>query len=102
MRIPAFMLPQKCTIEAFLGNTAYGPKYDVPKEESCRFEPKNQLVRDREGNEVASNARVFFFPEANVTPESKVTFNQKDYTVIDAAPQTGPFGETHHIEAVLR
>lgn len=102
MRIPAYALPQSSMVEAFLGNNAYGPTYDTPKQEKCRFEPKNKLVRDREGNELVSNGTVFFFPEANVPPESRVTIEEKQYTVIDSAPQTGPFGKTHHIEAVLR
>lgn len=97
------MLRQTGTVEPYQGHGAYGPVYGAPVELVCRIEPKRRMVRNRQGQEVVSDATVFLEPgtEQTVTPESRFTWAGRTYTVLEVRPYPGPNGETHHVEALL-
>lgn len=101
MRIPRWLLRQTVSVERYRGSGAYGPVYDPPVDIRCRIEPKRQLVRDREGNEVVAEARLFAEPTVELGPEDRVTWDGRAYTVIEARKVYG-LREPSHVEAVLR
>lgn len=103
MRIPDWLLRQTVTLEPYRGESAYGPVYGDPVELRCRIEARRRLVRDRQGREVVADAQAWFAPEAEVTitPESRLTWAGRTYTVLEARPMPGPNGRTHHVEVML-
>lgn len=102
MRLPGWLLQQQVTVETYRGESAYGPLYDPPVAIRCRHESKRQLVRDRTGQEVVSESRLFAFPEAALTPESRVSVDGHTTTVLTVARHGGAHGETVYLEAALR
>jgi hypothetical protein len=101
MRIPSFLMRQKVEIKPFLGSGAYGPIYGDPYQIKCRIESKRSLVRDREGNEVVSEARVYFPHNISLETESSVTWNSREYKVINSIPHFG-LNKVSHVEVILR
>lgn len=86
-KIPNFLLNQDATIALHNGNNAYEDLWATPIAVKCRFEQSILQMIDAEGNEVTSTARMFVnFPTA-ITAESKVVFDGKNYTTINAMKQ---------------
>ncbi len=100
MKIPKFLMVQEAEVEVYLGDGAYGPVWDEPKIVECYVEPKNRLVRDQNGNEIMASARGFFYPDTNISTNSRVTWEGNKYTVIEAVPYQF-FKTKSHIEVVM-
>lgn len=101
MRLPAFLFCHKAKAKPYIGSSAYGPVYGNTFQTKCRIESYRKMVRDREGVEVVAEARAFFPPEVDLPPESIVTWEGRDYTVIEARKQYG-LRTPSHLEVVLR
>lgn len=101
-RIPAWMLRQSVTVTPYLGSSAYGDIFGDPYTLRCRIEPRNELVRDRDGNETVASGRLFTVPDAAISVIDTVAWEGREYDVIDVLHHAGPNGKTHHVEAVLR
>lgn len=99
MRIPNWLLTDVAVIEEFKGEGAYGPVYAPPVEVKCRAEYGNRLVRDKEGREVVSSARLYFEPDIAISVDSRVTVSNRQHTVLQVQYQKG-FGQSH-IEVAL-
>lgn len=102
MRIPAFMLSQTVSVKPITGHSAYGDVFGTPYDLKCRIEPKRELIRDRDGEEVIAMARLFAFPEATLNHGDEITWAGNVYRVATVAPMPGPDGRTHHVEAWLK
>lgn len=67
------MLPHTVTIEAYQGDTAYGPTYAAPFEAQAYVEDEIKTVRSQAGEEVVSSTKVWLFPTQECPPESRLT-----------------------------
>lgn len=75
MTAASFWWVNTVTVETYLGDGAFGPRYADPVEVNCWLENGNNLVRDATGMEVVSSAAVHGpLEQAQAfTPESRVT-----------------------------
>ncbi|MCX5197225.1 hypothetical protein OOK31_25560 [Streptomyces sp. NBC_00249] len=71
--IPGWLLRHTVTIEPYLGDTAYGPKYGPPTSARAFVEEKIRTVRDKDGEEVTASTTVYLLPTQGCPPESRLT-----------------------------
>ncbi|MDX3214570.1 hypothetical protein PV318_03290 [Streptomyces sp. ME02-6991-2B] len=92
MNVPEFLLRHRVTVEPFLGDSTYGPKFgpaveDVPALVSAAV----KLTRDRTGAQVASTAQVIAGPDVDCPAGSRLTLPDGRRTVaISVARHTAP------------
>lgn len=67
------MLPHTVTIEIYEGDTSTGPRYAAPVTARAYVEDERKTVRDKQGEEVISETKVWLFPHQECPPESRVT-----------------------------
>lgn len=101
MRIPASLLPITAPVTPLTGHGPYGKLYGTPYTLKCRIEPKRELIRDRNGEEIVAMARLFAFPEATLKPEDKIEWAGQHYEVATVAPMPWVDGSIHHLECWL-
>lgn len=101
MRIPTFLLQQSVSVKPYAGDGAYGAVYGTPYTAKCRIEPKRQRVVDRQGAEVIAEAVAYFTPDTSLTVQSTVTWDGREYTVVEVRPVMGMSSVSHSV-AVLR
>lgn len=80
--IPAQLLVHTASVEPYQGSGPYGPVYGAAFNLPCYFEATRSLVRDAEGNEAVSEAKVYANPGTDVPAGSKVTVAGYASTVI--------------------
>ena len=102
MRIPSYMLKQNVSVTPYTGSGAYGDKYGAAYTLRCRIEPRNQLVRASDGSETVASAKMYCFPDAEISVQDIVTWNGREFDVIDVMDEAGPNGQIHHKEVTLR
>jgi hypothetical protein len=78
MRLPSTLLPDRITVEPYLGNGATGPQYGPPVGVRARIEGKRRVVRRVNagadiGSDVVSTTSTIIRPSIQVRPESRVT-----------------------------
>jgi hypothetical protein len=66
-------------------NDSNEPTYAADATIACRFEYKRRLVRNKTGEQVISEARLF--TESPVKPDDLITFDSIDWVVIAVANQ---------------
>lgn len=93
MKLPGMWLKHTVQVEAYEGDTAYGPRYALPVAVRCFLEQKTRTVRDKEGQEVVSSGTFYArLDEAqDICPaESRITLpDGSTTTVIAALPHDG-------------
>jgi hypothetical protein len=100
VKIPASLLRDEIIVEPYLGNTATGPTYAERRRVKARFEGRRRLVKTLNGGEVISTAAAIVRPEVDVQPESKVTFGDRTYDVVQVLRGEG-LAHPSHFELVL-
>ncbi|MEV5673510.1 MULTISPECIES: hypothetical protein [Streptomyces] len=90
--VPGWLLRHRITVEPYLGDTAYGPRYGPPLEGvPALVAMKVRTVRDREGREVTSTAQVIARPDLECPAESRITLPDGTTTrAITVARHTAP------------
>ncbi|MFJ3173792.1 hypothetical protein ACIPJK_23835 [Streptomyces roseus] len=73
MVIPSWLLRHTVTIEAYQGDSAYGPLYADPVTVRAFVEEKARTVRNATGEEVVASTTVYLLPSQACPPESRVT-----------------------------
>lgn len=97
-------------IEAYLNQTAIWhqvtgknahaePIFADPVNIKVRWEGKRRLVRNKDGHEIVSEARVFCL-EA-IKPEDLIEYDDRKWPVITASPIPGLDGEVSHREVAV-
>lgn len=71
--IPGVVLVHTVTIEAYLGDSAYGPQYGPPLAARALVEEAIRTVRNTRGEEVVSSTTVYLLPSQACPPESRLT-----------------------------
>ncbi len=82
-----------------IGQNMYGEPETEEKEIKVRWEGKRRLVRDNEGREVVSEARVFC-TEA-VKPGDELEFDGRSWPVIAVSTVPGLDGAENHREVAV-
>ena len=92
-------LNQTATWHYVTGQNEYGEPQTSSKSINVRWEGKRRLVRDNEGREVVSEARVFCI-EA-VKPGDKLEFDGRRWPVIAVSTVPGLDGKEAHREVAV-
>ncbi|MBT3157351.1 hypothetical protein KQH42_07315 [Streptomyces sp. CHA1] len=92
MRVPAYLLRHRITVEPYLGDSAYGKQYGPPVEDVPALVAETiKTVRDRQGREVTSTAQIIADPGLDCPAESLVSLpDGRTTTVIAVAHHTAP------------
>lgn len=72
--IPSSLLRQRITVEPYLGDSGYGPRYGDPvPNQPARVEGKRRSIRRPNGTEVISTASITVRPTVDIPVLSRVT-----------------------------
>lgn len=90
MLIPAWLLRHTVTVEAYEGESAYGPVYAAPITVPCFLDRKTRTVAGKDGQERVSSGTFYARPDTVCPPESRVTLpDGTTATVVNALPRDG-------------
>ena len=92
-------LNQTATWKRVIGQNMYGEPETEEKEIKVRWEGKRRLVRDNEGREVVSEARVFCIEP--VKPGDKLEYDGREWPVIAVSTVPGLDGKENHRECAV-
>ncbi len=102
MRMPKAIQPHKVSIKEYEGDGAYGPVYSDPYNSTGYFQEERKVVKNKEGNEVVSDAQYYTSDDISPPTESIITFNGVDHEVLQVAPRDNALtGKTNHVEVVM-
>lgn len=92
-------LNQTITWKRVIGRNMYGEPETEEKEIKVRWEGKRRLVRDKDGQEVVSEARVFCIEP--VKPGDILKYEDRDWPVISVSIVPGLDGSESHREVAV-
>lgn len=92
-------LNQRAVWKRKTGSNEYGEPTTSSKTISVRWEGKRRLVRDNEGREVVSEARVFCIEP--VKPGDILKYEDRDWPVIAVSTVPGLDGAENHREVAV-
>ena len=92
-------LNQTATWHYITGQNKYGEPTTSSKTINVRWEGKRRLVRDNEGREVVSEARVFCM--GAIKPGDLLEYNGREWPVIAVSCVPGLDGAENHREAAV-
>ncbi|MDI3528707.1 MAG: hypothetical protein PWQ23_526 [Thermoanaerobacter sp.] len=92
-------LNQTAVLKSTTGYNEYGEPIVSTKNIPCRFEMKRRLVRDKQGNEVVSEARMYCIEP--IGPDDKVEYKGIEYTVIAVSEIVDLDGNIVYYEVAL-
>jgi len=92
-------LNQTAIWKRVVGQNMYGEPETEEQEIKVRWEGKRRLVRDKEGQEVVSEARVFCIEQ--VKPGDLLEYNDREWSVISVSTVPGLDGEVNHYEVAV-
>jgi hypothetical protein len=93
VRVPAYLLRHRITVEPYLGDGAYGPQWGppVPNVPALVAAAVKQVRRATDGREVVSSTTVITAPGLDCPPGSRITLpNGRTTTAITTADHTAP------------
>ena len=99
--MPKFLLNQVAEVQKYQGSGAYGPSYAEPVEHDCRFQPQQKEVTNENGEEIVSNGKFFFSGDVEINVNSIITYNNRDYEVVEVGPIQG-LRKINHYEVVVK
>lgn len=102
MPLPPFMLIDEIVVEPYVGNTAYGPRYDGPVTVKCQLNRRRRVVPGNDGKDVVSDITMYANPEHenDLRPQSRVTVDGRKATIVEVRPHRGLVG-VEQLEAVI-
>lgn len=87
---PAFLLRHDVTVEAYLGESAYGPRYGAPATVRGLLERSIRTVRGQNGEETTASATFRTRLDAGIEAEARVILpDGRTTTVIAVVPHDG-------------
>ena len=104
MNVPASLLVHRITVEAYLGNSAYGPQYADPVTQVPAFvDQQSKQVRNRVGVVVMSSTTVICRLSVVAPAQSQITLPDGTVTrVINALRRdSAGLGAPNHLELQL-
>ncbi|MGW6455029.1 hypothetical protein ACWF94_03740 [Streptomyces sp. NPDC055078] len=102
-QIPGWLLRHTVTVEPYLGDSAYGPRYGPPVSVRCFLDEQTRTVRNREGQEVTSSSTLYARLNEVCPAESRVTLPSGRPTTVIAALRRdgGGLATPDHLEVQL-
>ncbi len=107
--IPKRLLPHSVIYKEYLGNNGEGDEWGEEMSLSfVKVEEKTQLKVTSNGREIVGNAKMFYdLINSNglankPTQNSKITFNDKEYSIIDVDSLYATKVTPHHYEILLK
>lgn len=101
MKVPTSLLRERITIEAFEGESAYGPVYGAPVTGvPARFDGQRRVVRKADGTDLVASGTVIVRPDVTITTQSRVTIGADTYEVVDVLPAEG-LARPSHLEVLV-
>lgn len=108
MIFPGRELSEPVTVQAYSGETAYGPTYAAPVITRCQIDATRRLVRSQVGDEVVSETTLRLSPDQDRTldlevlfvPESLVNVRGRGAKVISLKPHIDG-GRLVYVEVAL-
>ncbi|MFD9813714.1 hypothetical protein [Streptomyces sp. NPDC059080] len=90
--MPGWLLRHRITVEAYAGDTAYGPSYDAPVcDVPALVDEAPRMVRAADGREVLATATVIAAPDLYCPPGSRITLSDgRTTTALAVAHHTAP------------
>jgi hypothetical protein len=89
VKIPASLLPHRITVAPYLGSSAYGPKHGDAVTIRARIDGRRRVVKTPDGADLMSSATATIRPPGfEIAPESKATWEGREYEVLDVLPLT--------------
>lgn len=103
MDIPGWLLQHSVTIEPYLGQAAYGPRYDAPVAVACFLDQVTRMVRATDGTQVTSSSTALCLLATVAPAQSRVTLPGGRVTTVIAALRRdgGAFPVPSHLELQL-
>jgi len=95
----AYYLNQTASLKVRTGHDGYDPVYANPVTIAVRWESKRSLVRNTQGEQVVSEAKVF--TEASINPSDVLTYGGRDWPVITVSDVTDLDGNVSHREVYV-
>lgn len=92
MRLPSALLRDTATLEAFVGENAYGPVGVDSVELACRIVPAKRTRRSGDREAVECVAVAYARCETEIPVGSTLTVGDVAYTVLDVAARPGLTG----------
>lgn len=87
---PGFLKRHTVTVEAYLGESAYGPRYGAPVSVEGLLERSIRVVRGQNGEETTSSGTFRTVLDAGIKAEARVTLpDGHTTTVIAVVPHDG-------------
>ncbi|WP_145906091.1 hypothetical protein [Kitasatospora viridis] len=88
--LPGFLMVHQVTIEAYQGDSAYGPRWAPPTAVRCFLDEGTRMVRARDGREVSSTSTAYCPLTTTAPTDSRVTLpDGRQATVIQALRRDG-------------
>lgn len=102
-QIPSRLLVHTVTVEAYEGDSAYGPRYADPVSVRCFVEEQTRTVRAPTGQEVVSSSTLYARLDTTCPAESRVTLPSGRQTTVIAAHRRdgGGLPVPDHLEVQL-
>jgi hypothetical protein len=89
--LPQWLLRHRITVEAYRGDSAYGPQYEPAEQVRALVTATVKHVRSATGAQVVSTAQVYAAPGLTAPPGSRITLpSGRTTTVISFAEHTAP------------
>lgn len=92
-------LNQAATLKSYTAQNEYGEATTTSSTIAVRWEAKRRLVRDAQGHDVVSEARVF--TKAAVGPKDVLTYGGVDWPVIAVSDVPGLDGDVQFREVAV-
>lgn len=83
--LPGWLLRHTVTVEPYLGQSAYGPRYGPPGTVRCFLDQQTRMVRASDGTQVTSSSTVYTRLEEAAPAQSRVTLPDGRVTTVIAA-----------------
>lgn len=101
--LPRVLCQHSITVEAYLGPSAYGPRYDPPVAVACFLDEQTRMVRQGDGTQVSSSSTAYAPLDTAAPAQSRVTLpDGRQTTVIAALRRDGVgFPVPSHLEVQL-
>ncbi|MGW4810552.1 hypothetical protein ACWEPB_02755 [Kitasatospora cineracea] len=102
-RLPGWLMRHRITIEPYLGNSAYGPRYGSAVAVRCFLDEQTRLVRASNGDETTSTSTAYCPLATDAPAKSRVTLPDGRQTTVIAALRRdgGGLATPDHLELQL-
>ena len=91
-QLPTKTLPNRATIEPYIGSNATKPKWGSPiKGVKCRLRPSKAVVQGPNSSDRVAKAKIDLRRSDKPVLQSRVTIDGEVYEVLEVTPITGAF-----------